>query len=392
MPPLACRAEAEAKAGEGGPFRSYRQANRTRAWTYRLNLAPCHATLACFQALTATDRLSDLLPVLHHHAISAIQGRRLHPVSVQPERRSPSGDLGLRRRSAAARSVAGPPGARVAVPRWPAAVRARSPDGSFAASASIWIPLPPSSYRSPTSTTLSASSSSGRSPHRPPIRLREVGSVGHAFAIVLERTRVASEADLQFQLRNLLQRILTDRVVKNDVRRAGYIVRRRESAVWRRSHVGLASRSARANGRAVGIFRRRLSRAGATDPRVRCAGAGGGWPAGAIEPKLPASGRADWDGHGPAQRSAPGARSADHGRTATRIGIADGPAGSCRRARPPGIGSGRERPAARRRSAIAPRAGKDLQRARGSGRRLRSGGPADLRQPRVSGAQQQAHA
>ena len=27
------------------------------------------------QALTATDRLSDLLPVLHHHAVSAVQGR-----------------------------------------------------------------------------------------------------------------------------------------------------------------------------------------------------------------------------------------------------------------------------------------------------------------------------
>ena len=28
-----------------------------------------------FQALTATDRLGDLLPVLHHHAVSAVDGR-----------------------------------------------------------------------------------------------------------------------------------------------------------------------------------------------------------------------------------------------------------------------------------------------------------------------------
>jgi hypothetical protein len=28
-----------------------------------------------FKALTATDRLGDLLPVLHHHAVSAVDGR-----------------------------------------------------------------------------------------------------------------------------------------------------------------------------------------------------------------------------------------------------------------------------------------------------------------------------
>ena len=57
-----------------------------------LACAPCEASLfpiippsiytisvsreaSLFQALTATDRLGDLLPVLHHHAVSAVEGR-----------------------------------------------------------------------------------------------------------------------------------------------------------------------------------------------------------------------------------------------------------------------------------------------------------------------------
>ena len=121
-------------------------------------------------------------------------------------RRRPSGDLGVRRRQVAARSLAGPPGARIAVPRRPAAVCARSPAGRSRRQPSILDTASrPCSYRSRTSRTplgiLIVGSKSAPSPEQ----LRDVAAVGHAFAIALERTRVASESDLQLQLRNLLQ-------------------------------------------------------------------------------------------------------------------------------------------------------------------------------------------
>ena len=60
------------------------------------------------QALTVTDRLSDLLPVLHHHAVSAVDGRG--SILFQFGRTGEAlGHLGVRDRSLAARSLAGRP-------------------------------------------------------------------------------------------------------------------------------------------------------------------------------------------------------------------------------------------------------------------------------------------
>ena len=76
-----------------------------------------------FQALTATDRLSELLPVLHQHAVTAIEWSELHPVSVRPHGRHPAGHLGVWRRTPAAAALACQDGARNAVQKRKTAIR-----------------------------------------------------------------------------------------------------------------------------------------------------------------------------------------------------------------------------------------------------------------------------
>ena len=99
------------------------------------------------QALTTTDRLSDLLPVLHHHAVSAVSGRGSILFQFSRTRRRPSGDLGVRHRPSAARSVAGPLTCRIRCCTMASRCSCPISAGSFAASASIWIPLRRCSFR-----------------------------------------------------------------------------------------------------------------------------------------------------------------------------------------------------------------------------------------------------
>ncbi len=156
------------------------------------------------QALTATDRLSDLLPVLHHHAVSAVQGR--NSILFQFDR---TGDA-LRATSAFGVDH---------LPRdpWPAR---QVPEALFHDGQPLFVVdlrrvvRGVGEYLDATSAVLvpltQVQDSLGvlvvGSMVQPTAeQLRAVASVGHAFVIALERTRVAGESDLQCQLRNLLQ-------------------------------------------------------------------------------------------------------------------------------------------------------------------------------------------
>ncbi len=168
----------------------------------KLTAVPRDAGL--FQALTTTDRLNDLLPLLHHHAILAVKGSG--SILFQFSR---SGEA-LRATSAFGVDHLPPD-------PWP--VR-QVPDSLFHDGRPLFVPdlqrvvrgvsqyldsasavVVPVAYMDDSLGILIVGSKSAPSPEQ----MRDVGSVGHAFAIVLERTRVASESDLQFQLRNLLQ-------------------------------------------------------------------------------------------------------------------------------------------------------------------------------------------
>ena len=156
------------------------------------------------QALTATDRLSDLLPVLHHHAVSAVQGRS--SILFQFTR----GGDGLRATSAFGVDHLPPD-------PWPAR---QVPASLFHDGRPLFVPDLPrvvrgvTEYLDTTSAVLVPLAQVqdslgilviGSATPPSPDQLREVASVGHAFVIALERTRVAAESDLQLQLRNVLQ-------------------------------------------------------------------------------------------------------------------------------------------------------------------------------------------
>ena len=156
------------------------------------------------QALTATDRLSDLLPVLHHHAVSALQGRS--SILFQFNR---TGDA-LRATSAFGVDH---------LPQEPRPAR-QVPEGLFHDGQPLFVidltrvVRGVSEHLDTTSAVLVPLAQVqdslgilvvGSAVPPTPDQLRRVASVGHAFVIALERTRVASDADLQFQLRNLLQ-------------------------------------------------------------------------------------------------------------------------------------------------------------------------------------------
>jgi PAS domain S-box-containing protein len=153
--------------------------------------------------LTATDRLSDLLPVLHHHAVSAVQGKS--SILFQFTR---SGDA-LRATSAFGID-------RLPPEPWPARHLPESlfDEGRpfFAADLPRLLPglteyldaaaavLVPLAQMHDSLGVLAVASPAAPSEEQ----LRALAAVGQAFAIALERTRLAGETDLQLQLRNLL--------------------------------------------------------------------------------------------------------------------------------------------------------------------------------------------
>jgi PAS domain S-box-containing protein len=156
------------------------------------------------QALTASDRLADLLPVLHDHAVSAVSGRSC--ILYQYHR---NGD------ALYATSAFGVD--RLPLAPWPArdvpAALRRSPEPVFVAdlveivreaaacvdiAGAVLVPLMRADIPLGVLVVHAASRPS-------PGQLDQVASVGHAFVIALEQSRALSESDLQLHLRTLLQ-------------------------------------------------------------------------------------------------------------------------------------------------------------------------------------------
>jgi PAS domain S-box-containing protein len=162
-----------------------------------------------FQALTATDRLSDLLPVLHHHAVSAVEGRS--SILFQFAR---SGD------TLQATSAFGVD--HLPADPWPAEMLPEAlfrdekpqfvtdisrlllggPDhlGTLPA---VLVPL--AQMQDPMGVLVLGCEK------LPSLQqLSEAASVGHAFALALHRAHARSETDLQIELRELLQTFSRD--------------------------------------------------------------------------------------------------------------------------------------------------------------------------------------
>ena len=162
-----------------------------------------------FQALTATDRLSDLLPVLHHHAVSAVQGRS--SILFQFAR---SGD------ALQATSAFGvdhlPPDASPARMIPEALFRQEKPQfvadvsrvirGAHEYLGTLPAVLVPLSQMQHALGVLVIGCERLPSPKE----MTEAASVGHAFALALDRAHAADEADLHAQLRELLQSFSRD--------------------------------------------------------------------------------------------------------------------------------------------------------------------------------------
>ncbi len=156
------------------------------------------------QALTATDRLGDLLPVLHHEAVSAVEGHSsiLYQFSRSGDALRATSAFGVDHLPAdpwPARQVPEalfPDGRPVFFADLPGVLRGVSE--CLDSTSAILVPL---AQVQESLGILIVGSATPPSPEQ----LREIASVGHAFVIALERTREASETDLQLQLRNLLQ-------------------------------------------------------------------------------------------------------------------------------------------------------------------------------------------
>jgi signal transduction histidine kinase len=157
---------------------------------------------ALLKALTATDRLGDLLPVLHRHAVSAVDGR----VSILFQ-------FNRRRDALQATSASG-------LDRMPPDVRAHDlpPDlfqeetAKFFAAASEPIKgfdalgtkgtvIVPLTCVRELVGVLVVGCDAGASHEQ----LAEAAAVGRAFGLALERARATGEADLQNQSKELLQ-------------------------------------------------------------------------------------------------------------------------------------------------------------------------------------------
>jgi PAS domain S-box-containing protein len=157
-----------------------------------------------FQALTATDRLSDLLPVLHHHAVSAVEGRS--SILFQFAR---GGDA-LQATSAFGVDHLPPD-------PWPAQMVPdalfRDEKPQFVADVSrvvrgaheylgtlpaVLVPL--AQMQTPIGVLIIGCDKLP-SAHQ----MREAASVGHAFTLALDRAHARGETHLHAQLRELLQ-------------------------------------------------------------------------------------------------------------------------------------------------------------------------------------------
>ena len=204
------------------------------------------------------------------------RGAKLHSFSVFPQRRHPAGHLGVRCRSPAsdpwpARMVpdGALPGRKTAVCRRRLARRPRR-------APNISAPCPRCSSRWRRCRIRWGCWSSAARSCPSPQQMRR-GGFGGACVYARARSRARdgrsrSAGRASRAASGILARCLVDDVVRG----AGNALHRREPAVRRRPHIGLAPRSTRAHGRPLRLLRRRLSRAGAAHPHVGCSRARGG--------------------------------------------------------------------------------------------------------------------
>ena len=163
-----------------------------------------------FQALTATDRLSDLLPVLHHHAVAASNGRS----SILFQFKRDDGDV-LQATSAfgverlptdpwLVRTV--PPGlSGHKQPQFIEDISTLVRNGSdfLGTRSAVFVPL---THLNESMGVLLVGCETMPSAEQ----LAHTATVGHAFVLALVRARAASEFDLQSQLKELLQAFSRD--------------------------------------------------------------------------------------------------------------------------------------------------------------------------------------
>jgi PAS domain S-box-containing protein len=157
-----------------------------------------------FQALTATDRLSDLLPVLHHHAVSAVEGRSsiLYQFARTGDTLEATSAFGIERLPPlpwAARLV---PTAlfRDEQPLFVADVSRvlRGAPEYLGTLPAVIVPL--AQKQNPMGVLVIGCEKLPSSD-----QMRQAASVGHAFALALGRAYAMSEVELQAELRELLQ-------------------------------------------------------------------------------------------------------------------------------------------------------------------------------------------
>jgi signal transduction histidine kinase len=157
-----------------------------------------------FQALTATDRLSDLLPVLHHQAVSAVRGRSsiLFQFARSGDTLRATSAFGIDRLPAEVFSGRMMPAAlfKNARPQFVADV-SRVVRGGHEYLGTLRALLVPLSQMQNAVGVLVIGCDTRPSAQQ----MTEAASVGHAFTLALDRAHAADEADLQAQLRELLQ-------------------------------------------------------------------------------------------------------------------------------------------------------------------------------------------
>jgi two-component system NtrC family sensor kinase len=157
-----------------------------------------------FQALTATDRLSDLLPVLHHHAVSAVEGRSsiLYQFARSGDTLQATSAFGVDHLPPDPWPAKTLPEAlfRDEKPQFIADV-SRAVRGAPEYLGTLPAVLVPLAHMQRPMGVLVIGCEKLPSAQQ----MGEAASVGHAFTLALDRAHARSEADLQAQLRELLQ-------------------------------------------------------------------------------------------------------------------------------------------------------------------------------------------
>jgi signal transduction histidine kinase len=164
---------------------------------------PYNAGRELLHVLTTTDRLSELLPVLHNHAVTAVGGRTA--ILFQFDR---NGDWLQATSAYGVKALPTDPwrGDAFPAPIFQDAVPLFIPDLQrsvpglpeyLGSTSAVLVPL--AHRREPIGVLVVGCDEPSRD------QLREVTSVGLAFVLALERTRSSGDADLQRELRALLQ-------------------------------------------------------------------------------------------------------------------------------------------------------------------------------------------